>query len=212
MPYQPSRAVLLKSLRSPVRPWSRRNRSHLIVTAVSNCDDFAGRAPMLSYLRQRLNSRFVNFGNCENTASLPRERNHKEERLMAKFAGSSFFYLALENSVCEDYITEKLWRAVRAGAVPVVFDAPQRLFGGADTSDAPLIPGYRRVLPPGSYVNIANFSSADALMEHLEAVARDPIAYNACGSHCTMPEALALFSCAVLDFLVCYVHVLRTTH
>ena len=83
---------------------------------------------------------------------------------MAKFAGRSLFYLALENSVCEDYITEKLWRAVSAGAVPVVFDAPQRLFGGADSPDAPFIPGYRRVLPPGSYVNIANFSSADALL------------------------------------------------
>ena len=30
----------------------------------------------------------------------------------------------MENSVCDDYVTEKLWRAFYIGAVPVVYGSP----------------------------------------------------------------------------------------
>lgn len=31
------------------------------------------------------------------------------------------FTLAMENAVCDDYITEKLWRPFHLGSVPIVF-------------------------------------------------------------------------------------------
>ena len=34
------------------------------------------------------------------------------------------FVLAIENAVCPDYITEKLWKVLQVGAVPVYFGAP----------------------------------------------------------------------------------------
>jgi hypothetical protein len=34
------------------------------------------------------------------------------------------FVLSMENSVCDDYVTEKLWRAFYIGAVPVVYGSP----------------------------------------------------------------------------------------
>lgn len=34
------------------------------------------------------------------------------------------FILAFENAVCEDYITEKLWRPLKLGVVPVYYGAP----------------------------------------------------------------------------------------
>ena len=37
------------------------------------------------------------------------------------------FYLAWENSVCTDYITEKLWRTLADGVVPLYFGAPNVL-------------------------------------------------------------------------------------
>ena len=33
------------------------------------------------------------------------------------------FLLVFENSVCDDYVSEKLWRALAIGAVPVYFGA-----------------------------------------------------------------------------------------
>ena len=38
----------------------------------------------------------------------------------------------------------------------------------------PPVPNYRRVLPPHSYINIADFADADALIAHLEAVVSLP--------------------------------------
>ena len=34
------------------------------------------------------------------------------------------FFLAFENSNCKEYITEKFWRSLHYGLVPVVFGAP----------------------------------------------------------------------------------------
>ncbi len=31
------------------------------------------------------------------------------------------FFLALENSICEDYVTEKVWMRLRHPIVPIVF-------------------------------------------------------------------------------------------
>ena len=57
------------------------------------------------------------------------------------------FYLSLENSLCPDYVTEKLYRALAHHAIPVVY-------GGAN---------YSRFLPAGSYVNAVDFASPQEL-------------------------------------------------
>ena len=41
-------------------------------------------------------------------------------QILAKYK----FVLAIENAVCPDYITEKLWKVLQVGAVPVYFGAP----------------------------------------------------------------------------------------
>ena len=61
------------------------------------------------------------------------------------------FYLAFENSACVDYVTEKAWNILRLNVVPVVL-------GGAD---------YKALLPPHSYIDIRDFSSARQLAEYL---------------------------------------------
>ena len=44
--------------------WRARNASRLLVTAVSNCVDYAGRREYLTALRNVLGDRFINLGNC----------------------------------------------------------------------------------------------------------------------------------------------------
>lgn len=51
------------------------------------------------------------------------------------------FYLSLENSVCKDYVTEKLFEALNHNLLPIVL-------GGAD---------YRRLLPAHSYINMRDY-------------------------------------------------------
>jgi len=42
-----------------------------------------------------------------------------------KLNGKYKFSLAFENAICDDYITEKLWRPLLVGSVPVVMGSPK---------------------------------------------------------------------------------------
>jgi len=67
--------------------------------------------------------------------------------------------MAFENSLCTDYITEKLWRTLASsgGAIPVVIGAPPSR--------------YEQVAPPGSFVHAESFASPRDLAAHLKRVA-----------------------------------------
>ena len=55
------------------------------------------------------------------------------------------FYLAFENSLCGDYITEKFWKVLSYNVVPVVLN-------GVNMT---------RVAPPHSYIDIKDFASVE---------------------------------------------------
>ena len=61
------------------------------------------------------------------------------------------FVLAFENSLCSDYVTDKLYTALENGVVPVVY-------GEAD---------YRVYAPAHSYINARDFGSPRELAEYL---------------------------------------------
>lgn len=71
------------------------------------------------------------------------------------------FYFAFENSLCEDYVTEKLFNNMKQYIVPVVY-------GGAD---------YNRFAPPHSYINANDFASAKDLAEYLLHLDKNPSEY-----------------------------------
>ncbi|KAF7669755.1 hypothetical protein LDENG_00155410 [Lucifuga dentata] len=76
-----------------------------------------------------------------------------------------YFYLAFENSIAKDYITEKLWRnSYLGGAVPVVL--------GPSLSD------YRAVAPPHPFIHVDEFASVKDLGEYLKQLAEDKKRYN----------------------------------
>ncbi|XP_023193541.1 alpha-(1,3)-fucosyltransferase 7-like isoform X1 [Xiphophorus maculatus] len=71
-----------------------------------------------------------------------------------------YFYLAFENSLAKDYVTEKLWQnAYRAGAVPVVLGPP--------------ISDYKAVAPEHSFIHVDEFSSVQELGKYLQRLAED---------------------------------------
>ena len=61
------------------------------------------------------------------------------------------FYLAMENSICHDYVTEKFYRGLRTDTVPIVF-------GGVH---------YSRFAPPHSYINAFDYDSPKELADYL---------------------------------------------
>ena len=63
------------------------------------------------------------------------------------------FFLALENSLCLDYVTEKFFWTIDFDVVPVVFD----LHGN-----------YKRLAPPKSYINALDFASVKDFADYLK--------------------------------------------
>lgn len=63
------------------------------------------------------------------------------------------FYLALENSQHTDYITEKVWNAVLAGAIPVVLGPSRK--------------NYENFLPPEAFIHVDDFHTVRDLARYL---------------------------------------------
>ena len=61
------------------------------------------------------------------------------------------FYLAFENSMCPDYVTEKVFKVLEYNIVPVVLN-------GANMAD---------FLPPKSYIDANSFESVEKLADYL---------------------------------------------
>ncbi|KAL2086833.1 hypothetical protein ACEWY4_017892 [Coilia grayii] len=75
-----------------------------------------------------------------------------------------YFYLSFENSIFQDYITEKLWEnAFSGGAVPVVLGPPRK--------------NYEAMIPKDSFIHVDDFSSIEELGEFLKKLAGDKERY-----------------------------------
>ncbi|KDP24396.1 hypothetical protein JCGZ_26602 [Jatropha curcas] len=71
------------------------------------------------------------------------------------------FVLAIENTVTESYVTEKLFYALDSGAVPIYFGAP-------NVDD---------FVPPHSIIDGTKFISMEELASYIKKLANDPVAY-----------------------------------
>uniref|UniRef100_A0A5K3FVL8 Fucosyltransferase n=1 Tax=Mesocestoides corti TaxID=53468 RepID=A0A5K3FVL8_MESCO len=76
----------------------------------------------------------------------------------------SKFYLAFENSNCQDYVTEKLFRnAFMNGLVPIVYGTRED--------------NYKDLAPPNSYIHVNQFQSLKHLVEYLKYLHENDTAY-----------------------------------
>lgn len=87
------------------------------------------------------------YGGCGTLNCLP-SRSAKCDQLLDSYK----FYVAAENAICTDYVTEKFYRAMASNVIPIVY-------GGAD---------YSNYAPPLSYIDTSNFKSPEALADYLK--------------------------------------------
>ena len=98
------------------------------------------------------------YSACKFHKSRVKHLTREEFRMMrAKYR----FYLAFENSLCEDYVTEKLFKIFSLNIVPVVL-------GNVD---------YASILPPHSYIDVRDYGSARDLGRYLNYLSTNSTAY-----------------------------------
>ncbi|XP_059147859.1 alpha-(1,3)-fucosyltransferase C-like [Physella acuta] len=102
------------------------------------------------------------FGRCSNI-SLCRQPSASADCLTKEF-NKYKFYLSFENSICKDYVTEKLFRVFlpNINVVPVVR-------GGAD---------YARNIPEDTFIDASNFETAKDLALYLKSLSADDLRYS----------------------------------
>ncbi|XP_059622874.1 alpha-(1,3)-fucosyltransferase C-like [Phlebotomus argentipes] len=122
---------------------------------VSNCNARSKRNEVVSSLQQHVDIDV--YGKC---GTLKCERTD-EQQCYKLVEEEYFFYFSFENSLCKDYLTEKVFNIMKYFVVPVVF-------GGAN---------YSHFLPPQSYIDANDFATAKDLANFLRNLANNPEEY-----------------------------------
>ncbi|XP_041916264.1 alpha-(1,3)-fucosyltransferase 10 isoform X1 [Alosa sapidissima] len=96
-----------------------------VVYVQSDCDPPSDRDVYVAKLMRYIP--VDSYGQCLHNRDLPahlQESTAMDEQGFYDILARYKFILAFENAICDDYITEKLWRPLKLGVVPVYFGAP----------------------------------------------------------------------------------------
>ena len=151
----------------PLSPIAHRNYSktfnyaakkkHLVAWFVSNCRTPSRRETYEQALGKHID---VHMHGCGGKYSCPKGNN---KVCHGRLLNDNYkFYLSFENSLCFDYVTEKLWRILEINVVPVVL-------GRAN---------YSFILPPHSYIDVRDFASPHHLADYLKLLDGNDTLYN----------------------------------
>jgi len=132
------------------------NKVGLAVQFVSNCHSSSKREAYVRELR-----RFIPvdiYGKCGEFKCAKEKGWQCYKEAEAKYK----FYLAFENSVCRDYVTEQFFNMHKLNMIPVVL-------GGAN---------YSAIAPPHSFINAADFPNPKSLAHYLKLLDADDAKFN----------------------------------
>lgn len=142
--------------------FARRNifkeKTNGITGKISNCKDVARRYRLVEDLRKYLDIDM--FGKCYNKACGDPEVHDSCDNITQTYK----FYLALENSRCKDYVTEKYWWALHRDQIPIV---------NWDHTHV-----NKHVVVPNSYISIYDFPDLKSLGEYINSVSNNETLYN----------------------------------
>ncbi|KAK2183377.1 hypothetical protein NP493_314g01006 [Ridgeia piscesae] len=145
------------SRESPYLQYNRAaGKTRLVAWMVSNCASRSKRNAYVNLLQRYIPVDI--YGKCGNITCLPRLSKKCKQLLNKTYK----FYLAFENSLCSEYITDNVWSRPGEDVVPIVL-------GSAE---------YEKYLPVHSYINIRDFSSPRELAKYLDILDKNDTLYN----------------------------------
>jgi len=101
------------------------------------------------------------FGKCGNM-TCNKEGGVSSEKCYEMIEKKYKFYLSFENSLCQDYVTEKLFQVLQHRIVPVVYGAVN----------------YSLIAPPHSYIDAQKFHGPKQLADYLLFLDSNEAIYN----------------------------------
>ncbi|KAK4878323.1 hypothetical protein RN001_010829 [Aquatica leii] len=135
------------------------NKTKFMAWFVSRCEAWSRREVLINNLKQYIPIDV--YGKC-GTLQCPQKPNlSPEEKCLDILENQYKFYFAAENSNCKEYITEKMYNALKKNVIPVVY-------GGAN---------YTKIAPPNSVINVANFKNVTELVNYLKFLDANPTEY-----------------------------------
>ncbi|XP_049884474.1 alpha-(1,3)-fucosyltransferase B-like [Pectinophora gossypiella] len=148
----------------------------------SNCNSATERDAYVQKLMQYI--KVDSYGFCLHNKVLPLGKmyglpeesqytymNHIYGQELLKFIARYKFVISIENAVCNDYVTEKFWRAIEVGTVPIYYGSP-------------LI---RDWLPNNkSAILLEDFPTPELLSQHLHYLLNNDTAYEEYLEHKTL--------------------------
>lgn len=128
----------------------------------SNCNSNSYRRSLVEDLRKYIPVDII--GKCADKWAFSNLCPKKQSSTIScdeRFARDYKFYFAFENSLCEDYVTEKLYNNLKLNIIPVVY-------GGAN---------YSKFAPPLSYIDANEFDTTEELADYLNFLSDHPKEY-----------------------------------
>ena len=166
-------------------------KKHLIGWFVTNCGAHSRRQRYVHELMKHIN---VHKYGCGDKYSCPKSKKN----LCDKMLNTSYkFYLSFENSLCEDYVTEKTFRILALNVVPVVL-------GHSNYSD---------MLPPHSFIDVRDYESPKELADYLTMLSKNCTLYNEYfrwRKTYTCKDNRANGACRLCEFTLQELHRIRT--
>ena len=146
-------------LSPPEVEFDKKTNDAPVVWIISNCVAYNGRQNYMKKLMSLV--KIDSYGAClNNKVTHTADRMKGNIELFARYK----FVIAIENSNCEDYVTEKLVHAIASGSIPIV--------AGKDNK-----PDYLKFIPKNSYINLYDFESPEKLAEHILNVSKNKTLY-----------------------------------
>jgi alpha-1,3-fucosyltransferase len=137
------------------------NKTKFSFAMMSSCDASSKRLEYINELKSYIDIDIYGKGSCSNDKN---KTCINDSKLCSKKYLSSIykFYFAFENSVCNDYVTEKFLKIIHYNVIPVVL-------GGAD---------YSNYAPKSAYINVFDYESPKDLANYLLYLSGNETAYN----------------------------------
>ncbi|CEF69118.1 Alpha-(1,3)-fucosyltransferase C [Strongyloides ratti] len=131
-----------------------------IIGYISNCNSNSVREKYIEKLKQYIQ---VNvYGNCQVNPITNVTCNVTDYECEKEFINSYYFFFALENAICNNYITEKYWKRFTFDSIPIVIK--RKIYTDVG-------------IPNSSFIAIDDFNSSKEMGDYLNYLINNPLEY-----------------------------------